>query len=110
MPLHRRQIDHQAAIGRRAARDVVPAAPHRDLEPERPRQLDGVGDVGGAAAAGDQRGALVDEPVVHAASLSYARSSGWSSWPPKDGASSLRVAAIVMESSSRKTGISRHRS
>ena len=53
--LHRRQIDHQAAVDRRPAGDVVAAAAHRDLEAERARQLDGVDDVGDAAAAGDQR-------------------------------------------------------
>jgi hypothetical protein len=29
--LHPRQVDHEPAVGDRPARDVVPAAPHRDL-------------------------------------------------------------------------------
>ena len=46
--------------------DVVAAAAHRDLELQRPRQLDGVGDIRRAVAARDQRRPLVDESVVDA--------------------------------------------
>ena len=65
--LHRRQVDHDAPVDRRASRDVVAAAPHRNLQAELSRQRDGVGDVGGAAAASDQGRTLVDEAVVHTA-------------------------------------------
>jgi hypothetical protein len=65
-PLHRREIDHQAALDRPAAADVVTAPADGDFEVQRPRQLDGIGNVGGAVAPRNQRGPLVDQPVVHA--------------------------------------------
>ena len=68
-PLHRREIDHQAAVDRGAAGDVVSAAPHRDFEVQRAGQLDGVGDVGGSDAARNQRRPFIDQPVVHAAGV-----------------------------------------
>jgi hypothetical protein len=61
---HGRQVDHQAAVGHRLAGDLVAAAAHRDLEFPFPGEVDGVDDIGGGQAAGDQRRALVDEPVV----------------------------------------------
>jgi hypothetical protein len=75
-PAHRRQVDHQAAVGDRQAGHVVAAAADRDLgrllaaEPER------VHHVGHRAAAGDQRGPFVDQPVVHAAGLLVGRIRG----------------------------------
>ena len=63
--LHRRQIDHQALVDRRPARDVVTAAAHRHFEAERAGQLHGIDDVGDAVTAGDERRTLVDQPVVH---------------------------------------------
>ena len=68
-PFHRRQVDHQAAVDRRPPRDVVAAAADRDVEVQRARQLDGVGDVRHALAARDQRRPFVDEAVVDAAHL-----------------------------------------
>jgi hypothetical protein len=53
------------AINHRAARDVVAAAPHRQLESGGSSETDRIDDVGNAAAAGDHRGTAVDRPVVH---------------------------------------------
>ena len=63
-PLHRGDIDHQPAVRHRAAGRVVAAAAHRDLQSQRSAEQDRVRHVGHAAAAGDEGGALVDEPVV----------------------------------------------
>ena len=62
--LHRRQVDHHPAIDGRASRHVVAAAANRDLEAELARELDGIDDVGHAAASGDQCRALVHQSVV----------------------------------------------
>jgi hypothetical protein len=67
--LHRRQVDHQPALGRRAPGHVVAAAADGGFEPVVARQLHGIDDVGHAAAARDQRRALVDEAVVHPAGV-----------------------------------------
>ena len=63
--LHWRQVEHHAAIDRSSARNVVTAATNRDFEAELAGEIDGIHDVGDAAAAGDQRRALVDEAVMH---------------------------------------------
>src|ERR671937_912310 len=68
-PLHRRQVDHQAAVGDRLARDVVTAAADRDLGALVAAEVDGVDHVRRGQAAGDQGGALVDQPVVDVARL-----------------------------------------
>ena len=62
--LHERQVDHQAAVDRRAPRDVVTASPDGDFELSIARHLHGIGDVGQTAAAGDERRPLVDETVM----------------------------------------------
>ena len=62
--LHRHQVDHQPTIDGGASRHVVAAAAHRHLQAQPACELDGIGHVGGAVAAGDQRGALVDQAVV----------------------------------------------
>ena len=67
---HRRQIDHQPAIDDGRSGDIVAAAADGDFEVERARQLDGVGDVGDAMAAGDGGRPLVDQAVVHACGAS----------------------------------------
>ena len=64
--LHRREVDHQPAVDGGMTSDVVPAATDRDLEIERPGNLHGIADVSNTTAACNQRGALVDEPVVNA--------------------------------------------
>jgi hypothetical protein len=51
------------------ARPATSPAADGDLEPGLARQLDGVGDVGRAVAAGDERGPPIDQPVVDSASL-----------------------------------------
>ena len=63
---HRREIDHQAAVGRREPRDVVAAAAHRDLDAGVAAEVDGVANVGGVRATRDEPGALVDQAVVDA--------------------------------------------
>src|SRR5205823_6639627 len=63
---HRRQVDHQAALGDGLAGDVVAAAPDRHLAAGLPPETDGVDDVGRRGAAGDDRGVLVDHAVVDA--------------------------------------------
>ena len=67
--LHRRQIDHQTLVDRRAAGDVVTAAAHGHLEAQRVGQAHGVDDVGDAMAAGDGGRMLVDQPVVDPAAV-----------------------------------------
>jgi hypothetical protein len=62
---HRRQVQHQPAVGHRDAQDAVAAAPHPQLQPQRPAQAHRGGDVGGAGAAGDDRRAPVDHRVPH---------------------------------------------
>ena len=62
--LHRRQVDHQPAIDGRAPCHVVTAATNRHLEAELAREIDGIDDVGHAAASGNQCRALVDQTVV----------------------------------------------
>ena len=49
--LHRRQIDHQAVVDRRPARDIVSSAAYRYLEAERTGQSHGIDDVGDAMTA-----------------------------------------------------------
>ena len=67
--LHRGEIDHHPAVDGAVPGDVVTAAADGDLEIQRPRQLDGVRDVGGAMASRDQRRPLVDQAVVDASGL-----------------------------------------
>ena len=55
-----------AAVDDGPARDVVAAAADADLQAIAARELDARGDVGGRAAAHDERRPAVDEAVVHA--------------------------------------------
>nr|WP_254453717.1 hypothetical protein [Siccirubricoccus sp. G192] len=71
--LHQGQVEHQAALGRRAPRDIVAAAADGDLQPLVARQLHRIDDVGQAAAAGDECRALVDEAVMHLPGVLVAR-------------------------------------
>jgi hypothetical protein len=64
---HRREIDHQSALDRRPAGDVVIAATHGDVEPQRASQPHRVGDVGQAVTTRDGGRKPVNQPVVHAA-------------------------------------------
>ena len=70
---HRRQVDHHAAVDRRAPGDIVAAAAHGDLELLLARQFDRVDDVGDTAAPGDQRRPLVDQPVMDFSGILVAR-------------------------------------
>jgi hypothetical protein len=67
--LHERQVDHDAAVRHRPPRDVMPAAPDGDLQVAVAGQRDGIDDVGGATAAGDNCRPPVDQPVVDPPSL-----------------------------------------
>ena len=58
------QVDHQAAVGDRAAGDVVAAAADGDLEARLPCEAHRGGDVGRAAAAGDDRRPAIDQTVL----------------------------------------------
>ena len=72
--LHRREVDHQAAVGDGASRPRCGRRRGRRSRGSCSRaELDGVDDVGGGVAAGDERRALVDQPVVDPAGLLVAR-------------------------------------
>ena len=65
--VHLRQVDHQALLAHRLAGEAVAAAAHRQQQLVRRRELHRLHDVGGAAAARDQRrmaieGAVPDAP------------------------------------------------
>jgi len=62
--LHLGEIDHQAAIGDAAPGNVVSTTPDRDLQTRLARESHRSADVCDAAAPCDQRGPLVDEPIV----------------------------------------------
>jgi hypothetical protein len=60
---HLREVDHQAAVVDCVAGDVVAAALDRDEQVLLAREVDGVDDIGRAAALHDQRRSTVDQPV-----------------------------------------------
>ena len=61
--LHRREIDDEAIVAERLARDVVAAAAHGDEEIVPPRELERVLDVGYSLAPDDEGRVLVDHRV-----------------------------------------------
>ena len=63
---HPRQVDHQAALADGTTGHVVPASPHRDLQPVGRREPHGRGHVGRLDALGDHGRPPVDQPVVDA--------------------------------------------
>ena len=65
-PAHLRQVDHQAALADGAPGHVVPASPHRDLQPVGGREPHGRGHVDRPQALGDHGRPPVDQPVVDA--------------------------------------------
>jgi hypothetical protein len=67
--VHRREIDHEAAIADRITRPTVPAAPHGHKQIALTRKCDGMPNVFGRAALGDQRRPLVVHPVPDCARL-----------------------------------------
>jgi hypothetical protein len=75
-PLHRCQVDHQAAVGDSQACDIVPAAAHRYLGRLLAADDDRVLNIRDGAAPRDKRGTLVDQAVVDPARLLVARISG----------------------------------
>ena len=64
---HQREVDHEPAVEHAVPGRVVAAAPHRDLEPVRPRVVEGGGHVAGAEAPDDHRRPAIDEGVEAAA-------------------------------------------
>ena len=68
-PLHRPQIDHDAAVADRQAGEAVAAAADRDLEPRLASESQRGDHVGHVGAAGDQRRGSVDRPVPDLAML-----------------------------------------
>src|SRR5262245_12090475 len=67
--LHRRQVDHEPVVDGGPTGHVVAATADGHFQIQRPSELYGVSDIGSAPAAGDESRALIDEPVVNAASL-----------------------------------------
>ena len=61
--VHRRQVDHQPAVGHRQPDDAVAAALHADLQAGLAAEPDGGHDVVGRRAARDQRRPPVDDGV-----------------------------------------------
>ena len=74
--LHRREVDHQAAVSDRETGDAVAAAAHGNLGCLIAANVHRVHDVGDGAAPGDERGPLVDQAVVHPAGLLVSRVCG----------------------------------
>src|SRR5262249_38782281 len=74
--LHQRQVDHQTVIAHGIARDVVSASPDRDEQFVLARELDGLHDIVGRLAAGDQRRRAIDHGVPDLSYLVVARVSG----------------------------------
>jgi hypothetical protein len=63
--LHRREVDHQAAVGDRQASDAMAAAANGHLNILLAGKIHRVHHIGDGPAPGDERGALVDKAVVH---------------------------------------------
>ena len=71
--LHRREVDHQSAVDRSTAADVVAATADRNLEVRCAREIYCIGHVGRAVAPRDERGSLVNQAVVHAPGVVISR-------------------------------------
>src|SRR6476619_8314280 len=74
--LHQREVDHQTVIAHGIACDVVSASPDRDEQFVLARELDGLHDIFGRRAAGDQRRPAIDHGVPDLSYLIVARISG----------------------------------
>ena len=74
--LHQREVDHQTVIAHGIARDVVSASPDRDEQFVLARELDGLHDIFGRRAAGDQRRRAIDHGVPDLSHLIVARVPG----------------------------------
>ncbi len=66
---HQREIDQQTVVDRAAAADVVAAAAYGDVESQRPRKRQRIGDIGGAETSRDDPRAFVHEAVVNSSGL-----------------------------------------
>ena len=90
--LHRRHIDHDAAVTRREPGDAVAAGSHRDGQTAVSSEVHRGDDVFGVAALGDERRApMVEHAVVDLAGLVVAGVVGRRSVPLK-----LVVSIVVM--------------
>ena len=81
--LHQREVDHEAVVADGIARDVVSASSDRDEQVVLARELDGLDDIFGRRAAGDQRGPAIDHGVPDLAHLVVARVAGKKHVPPE---------------------------
>jgi len=61
--LHRREVDHQAAVAEGVAGNVVAPAAHRQKEVVLAREVDRGDDIANAETASDERRLLVNKPV-----------------------------------------------
>jgi hypothetical protein len=75
-PLHRRDVDHDAAVADREPDHAVTAAAHRQRQLALARVPDRRRDVGRRSAAGDDLGAAIDHRVEHSAGVLVARVAG----------------------------------
>ena len=62
-PLHRRKVDHEAAVAERMTTDAVAAGAHRHKQVTLAREANRRDDVGDSGAASDEGGAAVDRTV-----------------------------------------------
>jgi hypothetical protein len=79
--LHRCEVDHQSVVDGCASGHIMTPAANRDLETELTPELDGVDNVGHAAAAGNQRRTLVHEAIMDPSRLIVAGIAGLQQLP-----------------------------
>ena len=72
-PFHLGEVDHHAAIRHGTTGDVVPAAPHRDLEPALACEREPCHNVSSRPGADDRGRLAIDHPVVYCAGRVVAR-------------------------------------
>jgi hypothetical protein len=73
---HEGQVDHEAPVDRGPACGIVPPAAHGNLETERAPEMNGVCNIGHAAALRDERRPLVNEAVVKPPGIVVRRIAG----------------------------------
>ncbi len=75
-PLHRREVDHEAAFAERVTADAVAAGAHRHRQVSLAGEANRGDDIGHSRAAGDAGGAAVDRSVPDRARCIVARVGG----------------------------------
>src|SRR5215203_3020378 len=75
-PLHRREVNEEAAVADGQAGEAVPPAPYSHQKPCLSREPHGRDDVGHACAARDEGREATDRPVPDPAGILVARVSG----------------------------------